>query len=144
MVLRIRSSKVDHDGQGADVGIADGSHLDTCPVHARKTWLRRVKITYGAIFVAVNAGGRREQRLKANRFWRILKGRAQLAGVEVPEGERLSHHGLRAGFIREAYLNGALNEQFMAHKRQKSIDTTLGYNQRAKVILASPTELPDL
>jgi integrase len=141
MVLGIRSSKVDQDVQGADVGISHGSHPDTCPVHAMKTWLRRAKIAYGAVYVAVNAAGRREQRLKANGFGRILKGRAALAGITVPDGERLSPHGLRAGFITEAYLHGALDEQVMHHARQTNIHTTRGYRNRAKVVLASPTKL---
>jgi integrase len=96
------------------------------------------------VFVAVNAAGRKEQRLRANGFWRILKGRAALAGITVPDGERLSPHGLRAGFITEAYLHGALDEQVMHHARQKNIHTTWGYRNRAKVVLASPTKLLDL
>jgi integrase len=144
MVLRIRASKVDQDGQGADVGIARGTHPDTCPVQAMRTWLKRSGIKYGAVFVAVNAAGRKERRLQANGFWRILKSRAALAGIAVPDGERLSPHGLRAGFITEAYLHGALDEQVMHHARQKTIATTRGYRQRAKVVLASPTKLLDL
>jgi ribose/xylose/arabinose/galactoside ABC-type transport system permease subunit len=49
-----------------------------------------------------------------------------------------------AGFITEAYLHGALDEQVMHHARQKTITTTRGYRQRAKVVLASPTKLLDL
>lgn len=144
MVLRIRSSKGDQEGQGADVGISHGSHPDSCPVLAMKRWLRRSGIKYGAVFVAVNVAGNKERRLQANGFWRILKGRAELAGIKVPDGERLSPHGLRAGFITEAYLHGALDEQVMHHARQKNINTTRGYRQRAKVVLASPTKLLDL
>jgi integrase len=144
MVLRIRSPKVDQEGQGADVGISHGSHPDTCPVRAMRTWLKRSGIKYGAVFVAVNAAGHKERRLQANGFWRILRSRAKLAGIAVPEGERLSSHGLRAGFITEAYLHGALDEQVMHHARQKNINTTRGYRQRAKVVLASPTKLLEL
>jgi integrase len=144
MVLRIRSSKVDQDGQGADVGISQGTRPDTCPVQAMRTWLKRSGIKYGAVFVAVNAASRKERRLQASGFWRILKSRAALAGIAVPEGERLSPHGLRAGFITEAYLHGALDEQVMHHARQKTITTTRGYRQRAKVVLESPTKLLDL
>ncbi len=144
MVLRIRSSKADQEGEGADVGIAHGSHPDSCPVRAMRSWLKRSGIRYGAVFVAVNAAGHKERRLQANGFWRILKSRAALAGIEVPEDERLSPHGLRAGFITEAYLHGALDEQVMHHARQKNINTTRGYRQRAKVVSASPTKLLDL
>ncbi|HEX3913259.1 MAG TPA: hypothetical protein VHW71_07115, partial [Steroidobacteraceae bacterium] len=66
------------------------------------------------------------------------------AGLEIPEGERLSPHGMRAGFITEAYLNGALDEQVMAHARQKDVNTTRRYRKRAKTVAASPTRFLDL
>ncbi|WP_338929318.1 hypothetical protein WDZ11_23090 (plasmid) [Roseomonas mucosa] len=59
--------------------------------------------------------------------------------------ERLSPHGLRAGFITEAYLKGALDEQVMHHARQKkSIATTQGYRRRARITRDSPARLLDL
>jgi integrase len=76
--------------------------------------------------------------------WRILRRRAELAGLEIAATERLSPHGMRAGFITEAYLHGALDEQVMAHARQKSIETTRRYRNRAKTVAASPTKLLDL
>jgi integrase len=49
--------------------------------------------------------------------WKILRRRAAMARLTVDEAERLSPHGLRAGFITEAYLKGALDEQVMHHTR---------------------------
>ena len=69
---------------------------------------------------------------------------AAQAGLTVDAGERLSPHGMRAGCITEAYLNGALDEQVMAHARQKDVTTTRRYRKRAKTIAASPTKLLDL
>ena len=51
---------------------------------------------------------------------------------------------LRAGFITEAYLNGALDEQVAGHARQSDLETTRGYRRRAKVIAATPTKLVNL
>jgi integrase len=144
MVLRIRSSKADQEGEGADVGIARGSHPDTCPVRAMETWLRRADITYGAIFRRIRAGGRLDERLTGDGVWKILRRRAAVVELVVDDGERLSPHGLRAGCITEAYLHGALDEQAGAHARQKSLDTTRRYRRRAKIIAASPTKLLDL
>ena len=62
----------------------------------------------------------------------------------MPNGERLAPHGFRAGFITEAYLNGALDEQVMAHARQRDINVTRGYRKRAKVVAASPARLLNL
>lgn len=144
LVLRIRSSKGDQEGQGADVGITRGSRPGTCPVRALEAWLRRARIKYGPVFRRLTAAGTIEGRLAANGVWWILRARAKGAGIEVDPGERLSPHGLRAGFITEAYLNGALDEQAGAHARQKSLDTTRSYRRRAKVLTASPTKLLDL
>jgi integrase len=144
LVLRIRQSKGDQEGEGADVGIARGTRPETCPVRAMEIWLRRAGIEYGAVFPRLTAAGTNEGRLTGNGVWKILRRRAAQAGLVVDAGERLSPHGMRAGFITEAYLNGALDEQVMAHARQKDVTTTRRYRKRAKTIAASPTKLLDL
>ena len=144
LVLRIRSSKADQEGEGASVGIACGSRPDTCPARALEAWLRRAKIEYGPVFRRLTASGTVEGRLTGNGVWRILRRRADGAGLTVDAAERLSPHGLRAGFITEAYLHGALDEQAGAHARQKSLNTTRSYRRRAKTVAASPTKLLDL
>ncbi len=144
LVLRIRQSKSDQEGEGADVSIARGSRPQTCPVRAMEAWLRRSGIAYGPVFRRITAGGRMEDRLTGNGVWKILRRRAAAADLTVPEGERLSPHGLRAGFVTEAYLHGALDEQVMAHARQKDVNTTRRYRRRAHTVAASPTKLLDL
>ncbi|MCB8883949.1 tyrosine-type recombinase/integrase [Acidisoma cellulosilytica] len=144
LVLRIRSSKTDQEGQGANLGIARGSRPETCPVEAVKNWLRKARIEYGPVFRSVHGSGRVGDRLTTDGFRHILLTRAKAAGVEAPEGERLSPHGLRAGLITEAYLNGALDEVVARHARHKSIHTTRAYRVRAKVIMESPSKLLDL
>lgn len=144
MVLRIRRSKGDQEGEGADIGIARGRRRETCPARALEAWLRRAGIAYGAVFPRITAAGTIETRLTGNGVWKILRRRAAGAGLAATDGERLSPHGLRAGFITEAYLNGALDEQVMAHARQKDINTTRRYRRRATVVAATPTRLLDL
>ena len=144
LVVRIRDSKTDQEGQGDDVGIARGERAETCPVRALETWLRRAGIAYGPVFLRLTAAGTKEGRLTGNGVWKILRRRAAQAQLTVDDGERLSPHGMRAGFITEAYLHGALDEQVMAHARQKSEATTRRYRKRAKTVAASPTKLLDL
>jgi integrase len=144
LVLRIRSSKADQEGVGEDVGIARGLRRETCPVRALEAWLTRGKIEYGAVFRRLTAGGTVEGRLTGNGVWKILKRRAAAVELSVEDGERLSPHGLRAGFITEAYLHGALDEHVGHHARQKSLNTTRNYRRRAKTVAASPTKLLDL
>ena len=144
LTLRIRHSKSDQEGEGADVLIARGLRAATGPVRSMELWLQRSRIAYGAVFPRVTAAGTIETRLTGNGVWKILKRRAQRAGLEFPDGERLPPHGMRTGFITEAYLNGALDEQVMAHARQKDVNTTRHYRRRAKTVAASPTRCLDL
>jgi integrase len=144
MTLHILRSKRDQEGEGATIGIPRGLHTLTCPVRAMEAWLKRSRIEYGAVFRRISVGGRLEERLSPKGVWTILRKRADLAGLSVHETERLSPHGLRAGFITEAYLRGALDEQVMHHARQKSIATTQAYRRRAKITLDSPAGLLDL
>jgi integrase len=125
--LRIRRSKSDQEGEGAEVLITWGLQTATCPVRAMELWLQRSRIDYGAVFPRLTAAGTIETRLTGNGVWRILRRRAQ-----------------QAGFITEAYLNGALDEQVMAHARQKDVNTTRRYRKRAKTVAASPTRFLDL
>jgi len=142
--LHIRKSKGDQEGEGAKVLIARGTRHESCPLRAMQAWLKAAAITYGPVFRQITKGGALEGRLTGNGVWRILGKRAERAGLEIAATERLSPHGMRAGFITEAYLHGALDEQVMAHARQKSIETTRRYRNRAKTVAASPTKLLDL
>ncbi|MBR0664361.1 site-specific integrase [Roseomonas hellenica] len=144
MTVRIPRAKADQEGEGATIGIPRGLNPITCPVRAMEQWLRRARIEYGAVFRRISVGGQLEDRLTGNGVWKILRRRAELARITVDETERLSPHGLRAGFITEAYLKGALDEQVMHHARQKSIATTQGYRRRAKITRDSPARLLDL
>ena len=144
MTIAIARAKGDQEGEGARIGIPRGLHPLTCPVRAMEAWLKRSRIAYGAVFRRISAGGALDTRLTTKGVWTILRKRAAQAGLTVDESERLSPHGLRAGFITEAYLRGALDEQVMHHARQKSIGTTQGYRRRAKITQDSPARLLDL
>ncbi len=144
MTVAIPRSKRDQEGEGATIGIPRGLNPLTCPVRAMEAWLKRSRIDYGAVFRRISVGGAREGRLTPKGVWTILRKRAEQAGLVVHESERLSPHGLRAGFITEAYLRGALDEQVMHHARQKSIATTQAYRRRAKITKDSPARLLDL
>ncbi|MBO1077789.1 tyrosine-type recombinase/integrase [Roseomonas haemaphysalidis] len=144
MTVFIPRSKRDQEGEGATLGIPRGLNPLSCPVRAMEEWLKRTRIEWGAVFRRVSTGGALEDRLSPQGVWKILRRRAEMAKLTVDETERLSPHGLRAGFITEAYLKGALDEQVMHHARQKSIATTQGYRRRARITRDSPARLLDL
>jgi integrase len=140
--LMIPRAKGDQAGRGVSIGIPKGKSAETCPTKALEAWVRTSAIGYGPVFRAIDARGViSTSGLHPDAVRKILAKRAALAGIIVPSGERLSPHGLRAGFITQAYVNGARDEQIMDHTRQKDIRTMRGYVRRAKLVSDSPAHL---
>ena len=96
------------------------------------------------MFRGVTAGGRLGERLSPDGVRHILLSRARLAKLTVHASERLSPHGLRAGFITEAYLAAAPDEQVMAHTRHADLSAMRGYRRRARITADNPARLLNL
>src|SRR5260370_835805 len=58
MVLNIRVSKTDQEGQGIEVGIPNGRKPGTCPVRLLKAWLEFAEVKTGPIFRPISKGGK--------------------------------------------------------------------------------------
>lgn len=143
--LLLPSSKTDPEGKGVELGIGRGKRRETCPVRALEAWLAASDCRYGPVFRKVDRwGGIEHRRLGADAVRDILLKRAAAAKLTVPAGERLSPHGLRAGFVTEAYMAGARDEQVMDHTRHRDLKTMRGYVRRAKLVTDSATRLLDL
>jgi integrase len=143
-MVRIPRSKTDQAGEGAYVALPRMRGEETCPVGALEAWLRRAKIRRGPVFRRITAVGTIEGRLTGDGVYKILRVRAAAAKLTVAETERLSPHGLRAGMITEATLNGALDEQIMLHSRHKDAGSMRGYRRRARIVVDNPARLLDL
>jgi site-specific recombinase XerD len=57
MIINIRSSKMDQEGKGAELGIPFGRRAETCPVGLLKAWLKFAGIKKGPIFRPITKGG---------------------------------------------------------------------------------------
>ena len=146
VVIHVPRSKRDQEGKGAEVTIPrmrdpEGGLSETCPVAALEAWLKKARIRRGPVFRGVTATGRLGDRLGSDGVRHILLQRAKAARLTVHPSERLSPHGLRAGFITEAYLGGAPDEQVMAHARQADRATMQGYRRRARITTDNPARL---
>src|SRR5581483_10059272 len=62
LVVNLRRSKTDQEGQGRKVGIPYGSNPETCPVRAYREWLERTGLQQGPVFREVDRHGRLESR----------------------------------------------------------------------------------
>ena len=145
MKLLIPRAKSDQEGQGAELGIPRGRKPETCPVRAMEAWLRASGCEYGPVFRKVDRWGTVERTaLHPYAVPKLLARRVALAKLSSSGLERLSAHGLRAGFITEAYKAGARDEAIMAHSRHKDVRTMRGYVRRAKLVAESPAGLVGL
>ena len=145
MKLLIPRAKSDQEGQGVELGIPRGRKPETCPVRSMEAWLRTSGCAYGPVFRKVDRWGTVERTaLHPYAVPKLLARRVALAKLSCTELERLSAHGLRAGFITEAYKAGARDEAIMAHSRHKDVRTMRGYVRRAKLVAESPAGLVGL
>ena len=143
--LLIPRAKTDQAGRGAELGLPRGRKPETCPVRALEAWLLASDCRYGPVFRKIDRWGNVETAaLHPYALPRILRRRLALAGIKPTGLERLSLHGLRAGFITEAYQAGARDEAIMEHSRHRDIRTMRGYVRRAKLVGESPAGLVGL
>ena len=111
-------------------------------MRALDAWLTAADCRYGPVFHRVDRWGNLpEQALYSDAVRQILLRRAVQADLPVSGAERLSPHGLRAGFVIEAYQAGARDEHTMAHTRHRNLKTMRGYVRRARLVQDSPAGL---
>jgi hypothetical protein len=96
LVLSLRRSKTDQEGQGSKVAVSWGSHPETCPVRAYRARKAAAGMTEGAVFRGINNRGRlASERLDRNSVARIVKRAARRVGLDPAT---YAGHSLRAGF----------------------------------------------
>jgi integrase len=124
VTLRIRRSKTDQEGAGADVAIPFGTRPETCAVQALRSWLMCLDDGAPAIFRGVGKGDRVScERLSAQSVALVVKQHA--AGLGLP-GE-FAGHSLRAGFATSAAAGNATERDIMRQTRHKSAEMVRRY-----------------
>ena len=117
IVVRVRRSKTDQLGEGAEVAIPYGSQPEVCPVRALDAWRAASGVLEGALFRSVDRHGRVGGRLDGRDVARTLKALAARAGIA---SALVSGHSLRAGLATSAALAGRSDRAIMAQGRWKS------------------------
>nr|WP_321981018.1 site-specific integrase [uncultured Cohaesibacter sp.] len=118
LLITIRRSKTDQEGQGRTVAIPFG-RTRHCPVTALKDWLTFAGISQGPIFTAINKHGQISNlRISGEAVRQMLKVRLRDAGYDPTP---FSGHSLRAGFATSARASNLKIRQVTGHKS----DTTL-------------------
>jgi integrase len=140
LVVTLRRSKTDQEGQGREVGIPALDVVGLCPVRAVRAWLDASAITSGALFRTFGLRrGDKAQELTPNRIdardvARILQRAVARAGVP---GD-FAAHSLRAGFITSAAAANVSEIDIARVSGHKSADVLRGYVRRATVLEAPP------
>jgi integrase len=128
MLVSIRRSKTDQEGQGATLAIAYGDRPDFCAVRALRSWFEHAGITTGPIFRRVRAGDRLTgDRLTDRSVALIVKRHAEPLGLDP---ELFAGHSLRSGGITAAVREGHDERELARLSRHKNMDVLRGYIRR--------------
>jgi integrase len=142
LVVIVRASKTDQEGQGHRVPVAKGRDRFTCPVRALRAWLA-VACPEGCdgsqpIFRRVDRWGSvGSSALTGRAVAMIVKRAAEAAGLDP---ERYAGHSLRAGFATTAAANGATERQIANVTRHRSMDVLRGYIREANLFADSAAD----
>ncbi len=122
LILELRQSKTDQDASGDAVAVPFGTHTQTCPVHALRSWLA-VADGDGAVFRQIDRHGNIGSNLTATAIASIIRARTGAAGIV---GD-FAGHSLRSGFPTTAAHAGRSEAAIMRHGRWKSVQVARRY-----------------
>ena len=135
LLVSIRRSKTDQEGEGATVAVPYGG-LGTDTAEALEAWMMLSGITSGPLFRRVDRHGNvGEGRLTPEAANRIVQERATTAGVE---GSGLSAHSLRAGYVTAQARRNTPEHRIQAVTRHRSAEVLRGYVREATVMDRAP------
>lgn len=123
MVITVRVSKTDQEGEGQKIAVPTGKNLR--PIDKLLDWLSISKITEGYLFQSMFKGGRpRGNKMHHSDIPRIVKKYASLIGLDTGN---IAGHSLRAGFVTSAVANYARLDKIMEITRHKTPQMVLYY-----------------
>jgi site-specific recombinase XerD len=118
LVLTIRRSKTDQEGEGRKIGIPYASHVESCPIRSLQDWLDKSAIAEGPLFRPINRHGKMAPtRLSASAVGEIVKRYAAAVGLDAGE---FAGHSLRSGLATSAAMAGASERSIMNQTGHRS------------------------
>jgi len=133
LVVTVRRSKTDQEGQGRRIGIPYGSHPETCPVRAAQYWGDVLDTASGPLFRRIDRHGHLGAgRLSDKAVALIIKRCARSAGLGSAD---LAGHSLRAGLATAAAAAGVSERAIMAQTGHRSLATVRKYIREGSLFL---------
>ncbi|MDH6372899.1 site-specific recombinase XerD [Paenibacillus sp. PastF-3] len=118
LIVQIKKSKTDQEGEGELIGIPYGSQPLTCPVQAYLNWLKISGIQNGPIFRKVNRHGQIGiNRLSDRAVADVIKLYIRKCGFDADD---FSGHSLRSGLATSAAMAGKNEREIMGQTRHTS------------------------
>jgi integrase len=117
LVILLRRSKTDQEGEGRKVGLPYGSNPETCPVRTLRAWIEAPAIESGPLFRSITRHGKTQERLSGFAVAVIVKRYAGAVGLDM---DRFSGHSLRAGLVTSAAIAGVSERAIMNQTGHRS------------------------
>jgi integrase len=125
LIVRIRKSKTDQEGEGRAVGIPRGADPPTCPVETLAVWRAAAKIETGPLFRGVNRHGQvLPERLSGEAVAIVVKRYVSPLGFDP---SAFAGHSLRAGLATSAAAAGKSERAIMNQTGHRSLTTVRRY-----------------
>jgi integrase len=125
LIIHIRRSKSDQEGEGRKVGIPRGADSATCPVEALERWMSAAGIDSGAVFRSMNRHGQvLQKRLSGEGVAIVVKRSVQKLGYDPA---LFAGHSLRSGLATSAAAAGTGERIIMNQTGHRSLTTLRRY-----------------
>lgn len=138
LLVTVRRSKTDQNGEGAVVPVAYAADASCCPVRSWQDWLRRAALVDGPAWRSITRHGNLGDGLTDRAINDVLLRAARRAGVST---DGLSAHSLRAGYVTSAALAGAPERAIANVSRHKSVPVLRSYVRQATIWQDAATNL---
>jgi site-specific recombinase XerD len=136
LIVTLRRSKTDQEGQGTTKGITYGSNPDTCPVRALQRWIADAQLTDGPLFRSMKHGKLQPGGLDGRDVARLVKRSAKGAGLDPTH---FSGHSLRAGLATAAAAAGVSERAIMNQTGHKSLTVMRRYIREGSLFRDNPS-----
>jgi site-specific recombinase XerD len=131
LIVTLRRSKTDQEGQTMVRGLPKGTSESTCPVRVLEQWVKAAKLTAGPIFRPINRYGIVGKRgLSGLAVPRIIKEALKRDGIDPKD---YSGHSLRAGLVTAAAMAGVSERIIMQQTGHKNIAVLRRYIREGSV-----------
>lgn len=139
LILHIRSSKTDQEGQGQKLWVLRGYRDVTCPVRALQSWIDVRGSQDGPLFFAVEGRSRwggeqlHHRRMHHEAVNQVVKACVSMIGVSP---DNYGGHSLRAGFVTTSLFQGASPLAVMEYTGHHTVDMVGRYKRQVRAFPA--------